>query len=130
LTFTLFISLIPILQLHHISENPNICVAVQRMAAIQGESIMSTVTVTGVANVPTPRGAVWAARGAAAAWAALSCWLASSGSSRVLSSAQTGAAREAAMVRAMARHHAATDPGFAADLMAAADCHEAAAAPR
>jgi len=38
------------------------------------------------------------------------------------------AAREAVLVRALARHHLCSDPGFAADLMAAADRHEAKAA--
>lgn len=86
---------------------------------------MSTITVIGIATVPTPRGAVWAARGAAAAWITLSRWFASRQAS--VSSAEIEAARDATRVRALARHHAATDPGFAADLMAAADRHEAVA---
>lgn len=86
---------------------------------------MSSITVTGVANVPTPRGAIWAARGAAAAWNALSRWLATRrpASGRP---ALHDVARDAEMVRELARRHAAADPGFAADLLAAADRHEAA----
>jgi hypothetical protein len=82
---------------------------------------MSSITVTGVATVKTPRGAVWAAHGAAAVWAALARWL----DGRKQHSVALDVAIEAARVRAMARRHAATDPGFAADLMAAADRHQA-----
>jgi hypothetical protein len=84
---------------------------------------MSSITVTGVATVKTPRGAIWAARGAATLWAALSRWLA--GNPLRVRSAVVEAAVDAARVRALARRHASTDPGFAADLMAAADRHEA-----
>ena len=84
---------------------------------------MSTVTVTGVPKVSEPRGAMWAARAAAALGRLLARW------SRGLSPAEE-AAREAAMVRALARHHMNTDPGLAADLMAAADRHEAVAGAR
>jgi hypothetical protein len=84
---------------------------------------MSSITVTGVPTVKAPRGAIWAARAAAAAWAALLRWRAAN-PLRVRSAAVEMAV-EAARVRAMARRHAATDPGFAADLMAAADRHEA-----
>jgi hypothetical protein len=85
---------------------------------------MSTITITGIPAAKTaPRGAIWAARAAAAVWVALS--------RRVFAAREQSlvlkAAVEAAQVRAMARHHAATDPGFAADLQAAADRHEAAA---
>ena len=83
---------------------------------------MSSITVTGVPTVKAPRGAIWAARGAVAAWAALSRWFADN-PLRVRSAA-VEAAVDAARVREMARLHAATDPGFAADLMAAADRHE------
>jgi len=82
---------------------------------------MSSVTVTGLPTVKTPRGAIWAARAAAAIWAALARRL----DGRKQRSVALEAAIEAAQVRAMARRHAATDPGFAADLMAAADRHEA-----
>jgi len=84
---------------------------------------MSTITVTGIAKVSEPRGALWAARAAAA----LGRLLARRPRER---SPAESAAREAAMVRAMACHHMSTDPGFAADLMAAADRHEAAAGAR
>lgn len=78
---------------------------------------MSTITVTAVAKVDEPRGAAWAARAALALRQVLTR------SSPELTAEQQ-AAREAALVRAMARHHMVTDPGFAADLMAAADRHE------
>jgi hypothetical protein len=84
---------------------------------------MSSITVTGIPTVKTPRGAIWAARAAVAVWAALSRWLADN--PLRVRSAVVEAAVEAARVRAMARRHASTDPGFAADLMAAADRHEA-----
>jgi hypothetical protein len=78
---------------------------------------MTTITVTGVAKVNEPRGAVWAARAASALWRVLVR------KPRELSAAEV-TAQEVARVRALARHHMATDPGFAADLMAAADRHE------
>ena len=87
---------------------------------------MASITVTGVATVATPRGAVWAARAAAAVWAAAARWL----SARRQRSVALQAAIDAAQVRALARRHAAIDPGFAADLMAAADRHEAQHADR
>jgi hypothetical protein len=86
---------------------------------------MSTITITGVpAAKAAPRGAVWAAKAAVAAWAALRGLF---GARRSERSPELDAAIEAARIRAMARRHAATDPGFAADLQAAADRHEAAA---
>jgi hypothetical protein len=88
---------------------------------------MSSITITGIPAAKTaPRGAIWAARAAAAAWAALS----RSFTARRERSLALAAAVEAAQVRAMARRHAATDPGFAADLQAAADRHESAALSR
>jgi hypothetical protein len=89
---------------------------------------MSSITVTGVPTIKTPRGAIWAARGAVAIWTALSRWLADK--PLQVRSAAVEAAVEAARVRALARRHANTDPGFAADLMAAADRHEAQHAER
>jgi hypothetical protein len=83
---------------------------------------MSSITVTGVPTVKTPRGAIWAASAAVAVWGALSRWLADN--PLRVRSAVVEAAVEAARVRAMARRHASTDPGFAADLLAAADRHE------
>ncbi|HSC01609.1 MAG TPA: hypothetical protein VLE45_16945 [Burkholderiaceae bacterium] len=79
---------------------------------------MSTITVTGVGKVKEPRDLDWTARVAAALRALLSR------KPRELSAAEA-AAEEAALVRAMAHRHMNTDPGFAADLMAAADRHEA-----
>jgi hypothetical protein len=86
---------------------------------------MASITVTGVPHVPTPRGAIWAARGAAAAWRLVSGLIAARRGAHATRGALE-AARDAAHVRALARLHAPTDPGFAADLMAAADRHEAA----
>jgi hypothetical protein len=83
---------------------------------------MTSITVTGVPTVKAPRGALWAAGAAAAAWAGLSRWL---GAQRRAGAAADTPAIEAARVREMARRFAAVDPGFAADLMAAADRHEA-----
>jgi hypothetical protein len=82
---------------------------------------MSSITVTGVPTVKAPRGAMWAARGAAAVWGVLSRWLAD----RQDRSVALQAAVDAAQVRALARRFAHVDPGFAADLQAAADRHEA-----
>ena len=79
---------------------------------------MSTITVSGIGKVNEAHGLGWTAR-VAAAWRALL-----SRKPRELSAAEA-AAEEAAMVRAMAHRHMNTDPGFAADLMAAADRHEA-----
>jgi len=84
---------------------------------------MSTITVTGIAKVNEPRGSVWAARAAAA----LARLLARTSVER---SPAEAAAHEAAQVRALARRHMNTDPGFAADLLAAADRHESTAGAR
>lgn len=78
---------------------------------------MSTITVPGLAKVPEPRGAAWAARAATALWQ----WLA--GPPRATSAAEV-AVHQAAAVRALAQRHQTNDPGFAADLLAAADRHE------
>jgi hypothetical protein len=80
---------------------------------------MNTITVSGVAKVREPRGALWAAQAVIALWQLL----ARKRRERVAVDAM---AQEIARVRALARHHMATDPGFAADLLAAADRHEAA----
>ncbi len=80
---------------------------------------MNTITVPGVAKVREPRGAQWAARAAFALWEVL-------GRKRRGRAVEEAAAREIEQVRALARHHQATDPGFAADLLAAADRHESA----
>jgi hypothetical protein len=80
---------------------------------------MNTITVPGVAKVAAPRGAEWAAR------AVLGLWRALARQPRAGAIADDGVSREVARVRALARHHQATDPGFAADLLAAADRHEA-----
>lgn len=77
----------------------------------------TTLKFTGVPAVTPQRGARWAAALFVAAW---------QGVARLLTAAPRALTRaqEAAEVREMARHLAATDPGFAADLMAAADRHE------
>jgi hypothetical protein len=80
---------------------------------------MNTITVPGAAKVRAPRGAQWAARAAIALWQALA-------HARRARAEQDTAAREVERVRALARHHKATAPGFAADLLAAADRHESA----
>lgn len=86
---------------------------------------MSSITITGIpATKAAPRGAIWAARAAVAAWTGLRGLFSARRRER---SPELDAAIEAARIRAMARRHAATDPGFAADLQAAADRHEAAA---
>ena len=86
---------------------------------------MSSITVTGVPTIPTPRGAIWAARGAVAAWRLIAGVFAALRDVKHPARAAMQAARDAAHVRALARLHAQTDPGFASDLMAAADRHEA-----
>ncbi|HVQ04355.1 MAG TPA: hypothetical protein VMT14_12610 [Burkholderiaceae bacterium] len=87
---------------------------------------MASITVTGVPTVPTPRGAIWAARGAVAAWRLFSGLLTARRNAKQAARAALQTARDAAHVRALARLHAPTDPGFASDLNAAADRHEAA----
>jgi hypothetical protein len=92
---------------------------------------MTSITVTGIpAAVRTPRGAQWAAGGAAAVWRLLSHWAVSGRRRAEPSSAHHETVHAAAAVRAMAQRYAATDPGFAADLRAAADRHETGAAAR
>jgi hypothetical protein len=78
---------------------------------------MNTITVPGVAKVREPRGALWAARAVIAVWQALA-------RKRRERATQDATAQEIERVRALARHHMSTDPGFAADLLAAADRHE------
>jgi hypothetical protein len=112
-----FISWMPTLQLCEVGVNPNLCSAAAGMAA-EGNA-MNTITVPGLAKVREPRGALWAARAAFALWQVLA------GKRRTLA-AEDAALREIAQVRALARHHQATDPGFAGDLLAAADRHESA----
>jgi hypothetical protein len=107
----------PILQLCEAGVNPNLCSAAAGMA-VEGMQ-MNTITVPGIAKVREPRGALWAARAAVALWEVLA-------RKRSARAVEDAAAREIAQVRALARHHLATDPGFAADLLAAADRHESA----
>ena len=78
---------------------------------------MTTLTVNVAGKVAAPRGAAWAARAAAALLRAFAHWsvpLASTHSPIV----------ETEQVRALARSYLNSDPGFAADLFAAADRHE------
>ena len=86
---------------------------------------MASITVTGVPTVQTPRGAIWAARGAVAAWHLVVGLLAARRDAQLAARVAFQATRDAAQVRALARLHAPTDPGFASDLNAAADRHEA-----
>jgi hypothetical protein len=76
---------------------------------------MTTVTVNVASKVQPPRGAAWAAKAAAAMLRAIARWSAPRAPAPML---------EAAEVRAMARTYVNSDPGFAADLFAAADRHE------
>jgi len=85
---------------------------------------MASITVTGVPTVQTPRGAIWAAQGAVATWRLFAGILATRREAKQAARTALQTARDAAYVRALANHHARTDPGFAADLMAAADRHE------
>ena len=79
--------------------------------------MMNTVTVNVPTNVPVPRGAAWAAQAATALLRAIARWTAPR--------AQVKAPMfEAAQVRALAWSYMNSDPGFAADLFAAADRHE------
>ena len=84
---------------------------------------MNTVTFHVPADVPAPRGAAWAAQAAAAV-------------SRVIARRTAPRAQaktpsvEAARVRELARSYLNSEPAFAADLLAAADRHEAANAGR
>lgn len=80
---------------------------------------MTSISVYAVANVPAPRGAAWAA--SAAASAARFVKRAFGGQA---AAAGPSPAAEAAAVRALARDFVSSDPGFAADLFAAADRHE------
>ena len=95
-----------------------ICGPWPQSSRLSRKVLKHTITVTGIAKVNEPRGALWAGRAASALWRLLA-------RTPHEPSAAEAAAREAAAVRAMARHHMATDPGFAADLLAAADRHEA-----
>lgn len=83
---------------------------------------MSTTTFKVVSAPPVheQRGARLGAQLFVSAWNAVASLFTST--PRVLSRAQ-----EAAEVREMARHLQASDPGFASDLLAAADRHESAA---
>ena len=78
---------------------------------------MTTVTVNVAGRVQAPRGAAWAARAAVAVLRAIANWTAPR-------SPVSAPITEAAQVRALARLHLNSDPGFAADLFAAADRHE------
>jgi len=78
---------------------------------------MTTVTVNPVSKTQAPRGAVWAARVASALLRAVAQWMAPR-------AAAAAPIADVAQVRALARMHLNSDPGFAADLFAAADRHE------
>lgn len=75
-----------------------------------------TITVLSIPKPAVPRGALLAA--------AVYRWIAERHQAWRAARAERRAADEAAAVRAMALHVQATDPGFAADLYAAADRHQ------
>lgn len=77
----------------------------------------TSLKIVGVPSAAPQRGARWGAALFLAAWQGLAGLF--SARQRTLTRAE-----EAAEVREMARRLAASDPGFAADLMAAADRHE------
>lgn len=83
---------------------------------------MSTTTlkVVGIPKVLPQRGSRWGAALFVAAWQGIARLFVAT--PRALTRAE-----EAAEVREMARHLAVSDPGFAADLLAAADRHETSA---
>jgi hypothetical protein len=84
---------------------------------------MNTVTVNVAGRVEAPRGAAWAAHAAVALLRAVQRWLAPR-------TPAPQSSLDAARVRALARLYVQSDPGFAADLFAAADRHELTKDPR
>jgi hypothetical protein len=80
---------------------------------------MTTVSVYAHALARTPRGSLWAANAALSAWGWLSRLF-----GRQTQSTAPSPTEEAAAVRALACEFMTSDPGFAADLFAAADRHE------
>lgn len=87
-------------------------------AVLCGSKNMTTLSIYSALNTRAPRGAGWAADAAVALWRAVSRWTGKA-------AAEPSPAVEAAEVRELARQFIKTDPGFAADLYAAADRHEA-----
>lgn len=87
-------------------------------AAILGSKNMTSLSIYSSMNTQAPRGALWAANAAVGLWRAVSRWAGKP-------AAEPSPAAEAAEVRELARQFIKTDPGFAADLYAAADRHEA-----
>ena len=86
---------------------------------------MTTITVHTPATVATPRGAQWAAQ----AFAFVADWLtyasARSSAQKIARQTQNLRALESRRVRTYAQSVVSFDPRYAADLMAAADRHEA-----
>ena len=78
---------------------------------------MTTVTVNVAREVEAPRGAIWAAQAVVVLLRSIANWT-------VPRARVSAPISEAAQVRALARLHLNSDPGFAADLLAAADRHE------
>jgi hypothetical protein len=78
---------------------------------------MTTVTIQVAQRIQAPRGATWAARAAVSLVRAIADW-------RARRAPAAPSIAEAAEVRALARSYLNSDPGFAADLFAAADRHE------
>jgi hypothetical protein len=90
-----------------------------QFATTTGKSTMTTVSVYAAAQVNAPRGSVWAASAALSAWGLLLRLFGQPARAKA-----TSPLAEAAAVRALAREFMTSDPGFAADLFAAADRHE------
>jgi hypothetical protein len=84
---------------------------------------MTTITVHTPRSVVAPRGAAWAAWLFRQASMGID-WLVHSRTVRAERRTMAGRIADANLVRNHARNVAVTDPGFAADLYAAADRHE------
>jgi hypothetical protein len=82
---------------------------------------MSTISVHSPIKVAVPRAALWAA----AAFARLAGWVEGNRLAQAEQRRAQQRADEAAAVREYARRFASHDPRFAADLLVAADRHEA-----
>jgi hypothetical protein len=92
---------------------------VSRFATIDWETRMTTISVYPSAQARVPRGSTWAASAALSTWGLMSRLFGQGSPAKAASPTA-----EAAAVRALAREFMTSDPGFAADLFAAADRHE------
>lgn len=109
-----------IIQLPIIGDNPYIVASPEEYLGIEG-TIMTTITVNTPAKIAVPRGsrvaAVWFGR--------LLTRLGDMAEKRAERRAVANRMREASEVRAYAQFVMSQDPRFAADLISAADRHEA-----